>query len=140
MKQVEFESKLVALKQEKAKELDVVDGMLLQCEEELAYNRRKIAELEAERRGILAKKRGLLTQRENINQKWYDKIQQFKKDFSSCKRNLEDVSDWALVNEFMHRGFTGKVENCELDARYLEDINRKFSGEKIGGGTNCDTE
>ena len=54
-------------------------------------------------------------------------------------RNLEDVSEWALVNELAARGFTldgGRLVSSDHDDEWLDHLNAKLFL-RDGEGTTC---
>ena len=69
-------------------------------------------------------------ERTKIEQECYEKMRDFRaNNEKDVTRNLEDVSDWALVNELAARGFTldgGRLANPNNDDEWLENLNRKL--------------
>ena len=69
-------------------------------------------------------------ERNKIEEECYQKMRDFRaNNEKDVTRNLEDVSDWALVNELAARGFTldgGRLANPNNDDEWLENLNRKL--------------
>ena len=69
-------------------------------------------------------------ERNKIEEECYQKMRDFRaNNEKDVTRNLEDVSDWALVNELAARGFTldgGRLANPNNNDEWLENLNRKL--------------
>ena len=79
---------------------------------------------------LKAQRAMLNRERTKIEQECYEKMRDFRaNNEKDVTRNLEDVSDWALVNELAARGFTldgGRLANPNNDDEWLENLNRKL--------------
>ena len=79
---------------------------------------------------LKAQRAMLNRERTKIEQECYEKMRDFRaNNEKDVTRNLEDVSDWALVNELAARGFTldgGRLANPNNDNEWLENLNRKL--------------
>ena len=79
---------------------------------------------------LKAQRAMLNRERTKIEQECYERMRDFRaNNEKDVTRNLEDVSDWALVNELAARGFTldgGRLANPNNDDEWLENLNRKL--------------
>ena len=79
---------------------------------------------------LKAQRAMLNRERNKIEEECYQKMRDFRaNNEKDVTRNLEDVSDWALVNELAARGFTldgGRLANPNNDDEWLENLNRKL--------------
>ena len=79
---------------------------------------------------LKAQRAMLNRERNKIEEECYQKMRDFRaNNEKDVTRNLEDVSDWALVNELAARGFTldgGRLANPNNDDEWLKNLNRKL--------------
>lgn len=129
MKQIEFEEKLRELKRQKAEAIRPINDMQLECKKEQSMVKQQLSSLYKQNSRLRAEGASLHAMRTETERRWGDKILAFfDENYSTCERQLSDVSDWAIVNELLARGFTGALINDELDEQYMADLNRKLSG------------
>lgn len=128
MKQIEFEEKLRELKRQKAEAIRPIVDMQLEVKKELSLLHQQFGALHKQTSRLNAERTSLATMRAETEKKWNEKITAFHDENYTCERQLSDVSDWAIVNELLARGFTGAIINDDKDEQYMADLNRKLSG------------
>ena len=129
MTQLEFEDQLRELKLQKKNELFVLRKMQMEVKDEIARMRDRWDELQNRLHRLNLERISLGKKSLELERLWNERIAKFTQENKSTSRNLENVSDWALVNEFLARGFTGNLYGADKGEVYLSDLNKKFNGD-----------
>lgn len=127
MNQEEFESRLSEMKAQKKEAIQQLIKMQLEAKEEGASLKRQIGQLCAQKEKLNQQMAYLGTKRIEVEKSWREKIKKFYEENHTQTRKLEEVSDWALINELSHRGFSGNICNIDKPEDYLKDLNAKLN-------------
>ena len=117
MTQVEFENEMRNLRVQKGIELNVIAKM-----------QGEVKELNAEREKLNQQRLMLGQTRLTKEQEWGKRIKDFYDQHYTTTRELENVSEWAIVNELRHRGFNGTLINPVKDEEFMSNLNAKLNG------------
>ena len=128
MKQEEFETQLKELRSEKERAVGHIALMQSDIEGELAGKRKVMNEFATHIQKLKEQKYLYAKRRMEVETEWNEKIRRFKKENFTQTRKLEEVSDWALVNELRHRGYGGQLTNADRDEEWLQELMCKFNG------------
>jgi hypothetical protein len=128
MTQVEFENEMRNLRVQKGVELNVIAKMQGEVKEQIAAIDRKVKELKAEREKLNQQRLMLGQTRLTKEQEWGKRIKDFYDHHYITTRELENVSEWAIVNELRHRGFNGTLINPVKDEEFMSNLNAKLNG------------
>lgn len=127
MTQIEFENQLREMRQEKGREVANIAKLQSEVKAE-------IARLQSQYDGIKDRLHRLQQEREMyglkrmaVEKEWKERIAKFQKDNFTTTRALENVSDWALINELKARGFRGHVDHADKPADFMENLNAKLN-------------
>lgn len=120
MYQTEFEQ---GIKDIRSKYQPIIKGLELQ-QKELKH---ELSGLVKQASDLRQKLQRVGIMRIEMESKQRDEVAKFTKENFTIKRNMEDVSDWALVNEMKKRGYYGDLHNEEKDADWLAGIAAKFA-------------
>lgn len=101
--------------------------MQLEAKEEGASLKRQIGQLCAQKEKLNQQMAYLGTKRIEVEKSWREKIKKFYEENHTQTRKLEEVSDWALVNELLKRGYTGELHSKSKPESYLTEINQKLN-------------
>lgn len=128
MTQLEFERQLAALKADRNRELEAIERWQVDIKSKVAESRRRCKEAELEVTRLKAEQRGLASRRVEVERKWNARLSQFKADNYSESRELESLSDYALVKELARRGWHGTVlnERVDMEESHKEGVAREF--------------
>ena len=140
MKQAEFDEVLRQMREDREKRTAHLKKMASDLDVKIADHGKLVHKLLLEYDDLKAQRAMLNRERTKIEQECYEKMRDFRaNNEKDVTRNLEDVSDWALVNELAARGFTldgGRLANPNNDDEWLENLNRKLVLHD-GEGTTC---
>ena len=115
MKQTEFEKGLAELKAARNRVMEVVESWQVELKQKMAEQQKRRTEAEGAISKLKAEKVALASRRLELDRKWRAKIEQFKADNYSETRELENISDYALVKELAKRGWQGSICNNRED-------------------------
>jgi len=129
MTQVEFEKHLNAIKARKNEELDTIAGWQMEIKTKIAIQRQRLQEAELELTKLRAEQRGLAAKRVEVERKWAARLAQFKAENYGESREMENISDYALVKELAMRGWHGPIYNEREDMAedHKEGVISKFN-------------
>lgn len=126
MTQIEFENQLREMRQQKGREINAVSQMQSEVKGEIARLQQQYDDLR-NRLHRLQQERSMYGQRRlQLEKEWGDRIAQFQKENYSTTRTLENVSDWALVNELKARKFYGSIDQVGGDPEHIQRLNAKL--------------
>lgn len=127
MTQIEFEQQLREMRQQKGREVKNIEKMQVEVKEEIARLQGQYDELR-NRLHRLQQERSMYGQRRiQIEKEWGDRIAQFQKENFTTSRALNNVSDWAIINELKARGFHGQFSNETMDIQHVIELNEKLN-------------
>ena len=130
MKQAEFDEVLRQMREDREKRTAHLKKMASDLDVKIADHGKLVHKMLLEYDDLKAQRAMLNRERTKIEQECYEKMRDFRaNNEKDVTRNLEDVSDWALVNELAARGFTldgGRLANPNNDDEWLENLNRKL--------------
>ena len=130
MKQYEFDEVLHQMREDREKKTAHLKKMASDLDVKIADHGKLVHKMLLEYDDLKAQRAMLNRERTKIEQECYEKMRDFRaNNEKDVTRNLEDVSDWALVNELAARGFTldgGRLANPNNDDEWLENLNRKL--------------
>lgn len=127
MTQVEFEIKLVDLKNQRRDALAPIHEMLGGVKEKISAVDRQIKDLRAKREELNQQRIIISNQLQQQQKQWYDKIASFTTENFSETRTLENISDWTIAKELHRRGFTGVLEHSEKTEEFLDTMNKNLN-------------
>ena len=129
MKQVEFETRLNALKAEMNSELEAIEKWQVDIKQRVADAHRQRTHYEGEVSRLKAERQGLAARRNEVERKWKTKIAQFKAENYSEERMLADMSDFALAKELARRGWHGDIwnEREDMEQEHKENVTKAFN-------------
>lgn len=130
MKQAEFDEVLRQMREDREKRTAHLKKMASELDVKIADHGKLVHKMLLEYDDLKAQRAILNRERNKIEEECYQKMRDFRaNNEKDVTRNLEDVSDWALVNELAARGFTldgGRLANPNNDDEWLENLNRKL--------------
>ena len=130
MKQAEFDEVLRQMREDREKRTAHLKKMASELDVKIADHGKLVHKTLLEYDDLKAQRAMLNRERNKIEEECYQKMRDFRaNNEKDVTRNLEDVSDWALVNELAARGFTldgGRLANPNNDDEWLENLNRKL--------------
>lgn len=115
MTQVEFEKQLADLKAAKNREMEAIESWQVELKQKLADWQKRRTEAEGAISRLKAEKAAIASRRVELERKWSAKIEKFKAENFSETRELESISDFALVKEMAKRGWQGSLYNLRED-------------------------
>ena len=121
MTQVEFENQLRELRCQKGAAVSAVALMQSEVKEEISAIDRQIKDLRARREKLNQQRLVLGSRRIELER------EHGEENFTES-RELENVSEWALVKELRKRGYTGSLENNEKGDDFLKTLNLNLNG------------
>jgi len=129
MTQVEFERQLAAMKADKNRELEAVERWQVEMKGRIGAQRSRCKKAELELSRLKAEQRGLASRRVELERKWSARIAQFKSENYCESRELEAISDYALVKELSRRGWHGPIRNFrpDMDEEHKLGVIKKFN-------------
>lgn len=128
MTQIEFENQLREMRCQKGASVSAIAKMQSEVKEEIAGLQRQFDDIKNRLHRLQQERSMLGLKRISIEKEWADAIKKFTDDNYTTTRALENVSDWALINEFRSRGFHGRFYNEEKGQEYLDQLNEKLNG------------
>lgn len=131
MTQSEFENGLKVLRIKHHQQVADVSRQQNEVKEEIANLGRNIHEMQVLKSKLEQQRQYLGMMRQEAETKYSLEVQKFREENWSETRKLEEVSDWALVNELISRGYHGELKNEQKDADWLAGIAAKFAGAYI---------
>ena len=130
MRQAEFDEVLRQMREDREKRTAHLKKMVSDLDVKIADHGKLVHKMLLEYDDLKAQRAMLNRERTKIELECYEKMRDFRaNNEKDVTRNLEDVSDWSLVNELAARGFTldgGRLANPNNDDEWLENLNRKL--------------
>ncbi len=128
MTQVDFEKKLAELKAESNREKVAIENWQVELKQKMAEWHKRRTEAEGAISRLKAEKNALASRRVEIERKWAAKIEKFKAENYSQTRELEAISDYAIVKELAKRGWHGSLHNEREDMaeEHKEGVKKAF--------------
>lgn len=137
MKQVEFDETLRLMRVEREQRTSHLKRMMAELDVKISKKGEQIHNMQAEYADLKLQKKMLFKEKESIEQEYNEKCQNFiRNNEGHVTRNLCDVSDWAIVNELVARGYTivgGALSHKERDAEWLANYNKKLQPKEDDG-------
>ena len=128
MTQVEFENQLRELRCQKGAAVSAVALMQSEVKEEISAIDRQIQDLRARREKLNQQRLAYGSRRIELEREHGERIRNFFKENFTESRELENVSEWALVKELRKRDYTGSLENNEKGDDFLKTLNLNLNG------------
>ena len=126
MKQTEFEQQLRDMRMQKSQEIAAIAQLQSQVNKERALLNTQYDDLRKRIHTLDIERVSLSQRRMDVEAKWGGQIRKFYQENYTASRELEEVSDWALVNELAHRGFGGLLSHPDRDADFMMKLNEKM--------------
>ena len=130
MKQAEFDEVLRQMREDREKRTAHLKKMASDLDVKIADHGKLVHKMLLEYDDLKAQRAMLNRERTKIEQECYEKMRDFRQaNEKDVTRNLEDVSEWALVNELAARGFTldgGRLVSSDHDDEWLDHLNAKL--------------
>ena len=122
MKQFEMEAEIRKMREQRNAERESLVNWLWQIESRIDERLSLIAQLRAEFLKLRAERKGIDLQISAINNKWNDKIAEYRSEVEPTleKPALQEMSAWALVKELERRGYD--VEQMKADLHKSQEI------------------
>lgn len=107
MKQVEYDEVLCQMRTEKEKKTAPLRLMIAEMDVKVHEQGKLLATMHADYEALKTQRALLAQEKERIEKQYGDKMRQFIAEHGKdVSRQLEDVSEWALVKELRARGFS----------------------------------
>ena len=126
MKQVEFEEKVREMRVKHNKEKGVLLELLKQKKNGLSALREQLQDVYNKMTVLSSEKQFLGNSIYDLDIKFREQVNKMRQECEPLTRNLEDLSDWSLINELVARGFFGELKHAEKTEEYMEAINNKL--------------
>lgn len=130
MKQYEFDEVLHQMREDREKKTANLKKMASDLDVDIAAHGKLVHKMLQEYKDLKAQRAMLSREITKIVQEYYEKMRDFRQaNEKDVTRNLEDVSEWALVNELAARGFTldgGRLVSSDHDDEWLDHLNAKL--------------
>lgn len=130
MKQYEFDEVLHQMREDREKKTAHLKKMASDWDVDIAAHGKLVHKMLQEYKDLKAQRAMLSREITKIVQEYYEKMRDFRQaNEKDVTRNLEDVSEWALVNELAARGFTldgGRLVSSDHDDEWLDHLNAKL--------------
>lgn len=129
MTQAEFEKGLAALKAERQSELQAIETWQVELKQKMADAHNFRTHFEGMVSRLKAERQSLASRRVEVERKWQARIEEYKAENYSETRELENISDFALVKELSKRGWHGGIWNEREDMadEHKENVAIAFS-------------
>lgn len=131
MKQVEFDMALCEMRNATRMQLNAIDLMQQQVKKELANLSYSYRLLEEKGARLKEECRALHERRIKIESEKNALIQKFISENAETSRNLENVSEWALVKELHTRGYYGELRHKDKPENFMVTLNKKLNGFQV---------
>ena len=131
MTQIEFEEQKRELHIQYAQERNQIELWQAENKQEIAEAKKRLAEVKGMLSKLEARKQMLAQRRLDCQVKWCDRINKFRRENFSTTRELQNISDYGLVNELRKRGWRGPL-TCEavgVSSEHVEKVNAKLNGQ-----------
>lgn len=102
--------------------------MQSEVKEEISAIDRQIKDLRARREKLNQQRLAYGTRRLELEREHGERIRNFFKENFTESRELENVSEWALVKELRKRGYKGSLENNSKGDDFLKTLNLNLNG------------
>ena len=126
MKQVEFEEKVREMRVKHNKEKGVLLELLKQKKNGLSALREQLQDVYNKMAVLSNEKQFLGNSIYDLDTKFREQVNKMRQECEPLTRNLEDLSDWSLINELVARGFCGELKHAEKTEEYMEASNNKL--------------
>lgn len=130
MKQYEFDEFLHQMREDREKKTAHLKKMASDWDVDIAAQGKLVHKVLQEYNDLKAQRAMISREITKIVQEYYEKMRDFRQaNEKDVTRNLEDVSEWALVNELAARGFTldgGRLVSSDHDDEWLDHLNAKL--------------
>lgn len=135
MKQAEFDEALFQMRQERDKATAGLKKMIADLDVKIAQQGQLLHQVSLDYENLRGQRAVMNRERNRIEQEFWDKQHQFccehQKDVS---RQLEDISEWALVKELRARGFSlaegSTLTHPDKPEDFMQHLNGKLT-EKV---------
>ena len=135
MKQAEFDEVLRQMREDREKRTAHLKKMVSDLDVKIADHGKMVHKMLLEYDDLKAQRAMLNRERTKIEQECFEKMRDFRQqNEKDVTRNLQDVSDWALVNELAARGYTledGRLLNPISDYEWLDHLNNKLKPHEV---------
>lgn len=142
MKQVDFDETLRQMRMDLHKASAHVKKMIADMDLELAEMCKALNKMQAEYQEKKSQRALLRKELNRIEAEHGAKLREFVRiNQGHVSRQLEDVSEWALVNELAHRGFYlsgGGICHPRMAEEWLLDLNKKLTRKDEGDDNSKD--
>ena len=131
MKQVEFETKLRQMRNEKSASVYPIIQMQNDINEEIADTNRQISKLITQLQKLKAQREGINKRCMELEKKWGDKIAAFMNEHMANVETTDDtLSSYTLVNILRRRGWKGDIFNDDptITEEHKQKVIQKFKG------------
>ena len=131
MTQIEFEEQKRELQVQFAQERNQIELWQAENKEQIAETKKRLAEVNGMLSKLEAQKQMLAQRRLDCPVKWCDRIHKFRKENFSTTRELQNISDFGLVNELHKRGWRGELgsEAVDMSQEHIDKVNAKLNGQ-----------
>lgn len=119
--------------------MNAVQKMQGEVKEQISAIDRKIKDLRAEREKLNQQRLIISNHRYEKEREWGEKIRKFMNDNFQRTRELEDISEWAIVKELRKRGYKGTLENPDKGATPRPSEGRGAEG-GVGSASETDAK
>lgn len=130
MKQVEFDETIRQMRMDREQDTSRLKTMIADLDLQMAEHRKHLHRMHTEYEQMKVQKALLCKEKERIDREHGEKYRNFVlTNQGHVTRMLEDVSEWALVNELAARGYTlsgGVLFNPEQAEDWLLKLNQKL--------------
>ena len=131
MKQVEFETKLRQMRDEKSASVYPIIQMQNDIKEEIADTNRQIHKLMTQLQKLKAQREGINKRRMELEKKWGEKIAAFMNEYMANVETTDDtLSSYTLVKILRRRGWKGDIFNDDptIPEEHKQGVIAKFKG------------
>lgn len=132
MKQIEFEEKVRELKTAKNAEVNMLERAREGAKMEVVRLRNVVDGLMQQRHAAELQMHSFSLRRMEVEKRFAEKEKKLREEFGdTLTRNLEDVSEWALINELHARGYRGSLVHENKDVEFMQNLNSKLNGRQV---------
>ncbi|MBR1500176.1 MAG: hypothetical protein IJ615_11235 [Bacteroidaceae bacterium] len=131
MTQIEFEEQKRELHIQFAQERNQIGLWQAENKQEIAEAKKRLAEVKGLLSKLEAQKQMLAQRRLDCQTKWGERINKFRRENFSTSRELQNISDFGLVNELRKRGWRGQLgsEAVGMSQEHIDKVNAKLNGQ-----------
>ena len=130
MKQVDFDETLRQMRMDHQQETSRLKKMIIDLDLQMAEHRKHLHKMHTEYEELKEQKAVLCKEKDRLDREHNEKYRNFvQTNQGHVSRQLEDVSEWALVNELAARGYTlqeGVLSHPENTEEWLLKLNAKL--------------